>query len=142
MNELNTEFNLKLGFLNTTLRSKKAIDFIGDALSWCCNTATMTNLHDLSTNEQLVDNNMIDLLDYVKAEHSDITLAENKINNFTNNIDRVLKQLHTSLLKCEQNINTEINVTSSTMDSKILQNNLEIMSYIYLLLCNTLQSRT
>lgn len=131
-NELNLDPKFKLQSYNTTSRPRRALDFIGSALSWCCNTATMTNLKDLSKNEEQVDNKMNDLLDYVKEEHTDITLAEEKMNNFSSNIDHVLKQLHDSLNKYERTIQEDINITSTTIDEKILQNNLEIMSYIYL----------
>lgn len=131
-NELNLNPKLKLNFYNTSSRSKRAINFIGDALEWCCNTATMTNLQDLSKNEQQVDDKMNDLLDYVKEEHADLTLSEAKMNNFTSNINHVLEQLHTSLQKYEINLKEDINVTSSTIEKKLLHNSLEIMSYIYL----------
>jgi hypothetical protein len=46
-NDVNLDPKFKLNSYNTK-RPKRAIDFIRDPLSWCCNTATMTNLKDLS----------------------------------------------------------------------------------------------
>ncbi len=126
---LNPQFKLNP---NSNSRPKRAIDFIGDALSWCCNTATMTNLQDLSKNEQQVDDKMNNLLDYVKDEHEDLTLTQSKIDNFTKNIDHVLQQLHNSLQKYELNLEDDLNVTAKTIDLRFQQNNLQIMSYIYL----------
>jgi hypothetical protein len=79
-----------------------------------------------------VDDKLNNLLDYVKKEHS--VLCQKKINNFTNNVDHVLNQLHEghSLQKYEKTLKEDFNVTKATIDRKILQNNLEIMSYIYL----------
>lgn len=57
----------------------------------------MDNFHDLSDNEQQVDNKLNDLLDYVKEENHDITLAETKMNNFSSQLNSVLNNLHDSL---------------------------------------------
>lgn len=133
-NEINLDPKFKINAKNNMTRYKRALDFIGNALSWCCNTATMTNLQDLSKNEDAVDDKLNNLLDYVKEEHMDLTIAEDRMKNFTNNIDQVLRQLHDSIENYEINLQGDMNVTARTIDKKINQSNLQMLSYMYLAL--------
>lgn len=130
----NTKLDLHVNQPTVPKRTKRAIDFIGRALSWCCNVATMTNLNDLSKNEVQVDDKLNHLLDFVKEENHEITVAETKMNNFTNNINSVLEDLHSSLVKYDSTFKINMNQSTKIFETKLEKYTQETWLYIYLTL--------
>lgn len=113
-------------------RKRRAVDFIGETFQWCCNVATLTNLKDLSKNEAQVDDKLNDLLDYVKDEHQQFVLAEDKLNNFSLGMNDVFKQLHEKLANYDTNLSRDLNQTSHHIESLMLKYTEETWLYIYL----------
>lgn len=113
---------------------KRALDFLGDGLEWCCNVATMTNLKDLSQNELQVDKKLNNLLDYVKAEHGHFASTQTKLQNFSRSINDILTKLHNDMKHSEDIQTSNLRNLQFYLESQLLTNIEETWLYIYLTL--------
>jgi len=134
VDKTNFDPTTKLNNYDSNSRTKRSLEFIGKGLEWCCNVATMTNLHDLTENEVQVDDKLNTLLDFVKDEHSEFTIAETKLNNFSSNINHVLQTLHETLHNYDSNFKTNLNETAAHFELKLTKYTQETWLYIYLTL--------
>lgn len=129
LNEKNLDPELKITKNN---RRKRAIDFIGSGLHWCCNVATSDNLEELSQNELQVDGKLNNLLDYVKQENHDLIIAENQMNNFSSNLNTVLQNLHSSLTQYDTTFKANMDTSARRLETKLQKFTQESWLYIYL----------
>lgn len=68
------------------VRSKRALAFIGDALSWCCGVATEEKLDHLATHETSIEAQLTQLRHGINNEILDITTTFSKFEEFNKNM--------------------------------------------------------
>lgn len=80
-----------------TARGQRAIEAIGDFLHWSFGTATDSQLHTLTDNEDAVNKHLNSLQDIVKGDHLDLVHTVNDIKGFSSNVSQVLAKVKAAL---------------------------------------------
>lgn len=71
----NDSLDPKHGLATNSRRTKRGIDLFADALQWCCNTATLNSVKEITENEVKTNGKLNDLLDFVHYDHKQFTLV-------------------------------------------------------------------
>lgn len=87
-----------------TLRPKRGLKFLGEALKWCCTTLIEEDGNKLLTNERTLKHNYDELKDALIDEHKDILsfskdvqISIQDIHSLMNLLDTKLSEIHTEV---------------------------------------------
>lgn len=119
----------------TSLRKKRALDSIGNFLNWCCSTATDGELHELTSNEEMVNHHLNSLQEIEKLDHEDLIKTSSQLTDFSTNVTKILNSVHTTLDKFQNSFkfgNKNIDTLYSNVLSLSLRTNIFLYKHIYI----------
>lgn len=124
-NQINDVFNatitiLRAGIDSTSshddLRQKRALDFIGDFLKFCCGAATQNELSSMYRNEKFLTTSYNDIRKLVHHDHDDLITSTRVINEMSKDVESVLTDAESQI----QHLAEEVQLTENLETQKLL----------------------
>lgn len=105
-----------------TLRKSRGIQFLGEALNWCCNTVTKQSLEPLFVNEERLTQAINKLNLAVNHDQVELNNVINSISNFSSRASRVFEQSQKQsfeLYKIIEQLKTSAQLQTTEVDQNI-----------------------
>lgn len=116
---------------DNTQRRQRAIEVVGDFLNFCFGTATESQLHTLSTNEDAVNKHLNSLQTVMKDDHLDLVRSADEMKDFAANVTRVLNKMRTVVTGIREELYQDGRISPKTIYKIFMSYFLRLQSQVY-----------
>lgn len=98
--------------LSKNNRNKRGIQFMGDALNWCCNVITTQETAALYENEETIKQNYDNLKDSIITSHAELLNVTTELTSFSTEVNKNFKNLYEDMKTIARHIQKDSTITA------------------------------